>query len=123
MSKPARPPDRTSGPPVPAAQAVPPAPAKRRGLVRLVGGFFVRWWDRKGPVVLALVDDFLLYTCFIVFVSAVHLLLRLAGTYLDFGDAEMHKEIHKWGFLACDVIIVAGLARKLFFTLLLGDHR
>ena len=106
--------------PLPAPSTPPDInPAERPGVL---GEFFKGWWSRKGSVVLALVDDLLLYGCFVLFVASVHSLLSLAGGYLGFGDTEMHKEIHKWGFLACDVIIVLGLARKLFVTLVLGNH-
>ena len=87
----------------------------------VVSGYFKGWWARKSPVVLALVDDLVLYACFLLFVTIMHFVLNFADAHFGF-DAGLHQLIHKWGFLTCDLAIVLGLVRKLLVTLVLSPH-
>jgi hypothetical protein len=89
-------------------------------LIAQIRSYLRGWWARKGTVVSALIDDVLLYTCFVLFVVVIQFLLDFATNHLGFIDAQNHQVIHRWGFLACDITIVLGLVRKLFVMLVLG---
>jgi hypothetical protein len=96
--------------------------AGKPGLSDPIRGYLSGWWSRKGAAVVALADDVLLYACFLIFVSAIHFLLNLAAKYGGYAEIENHRELHKWGFLSCDLVIILALIRKLVVVLLLTRH-
>lgn len=92
--------------------------------VRILMGmerYFRSWWRRKGRVIVVLLDDLLTYVCFVIFIEAVHFLLTFTGAHSGYSDVENHLQLHKWGFLTCDLVIVLALIRKLFILLVLSD--
>lgn len=79
-----------------------------------IGSYLEDWWNRHKAIVKAFADDLLLYAFFFGFVMLLKYMLKLADV------DEEHQELHKWGFLACDAVIVCGLIRKL--TILILHH-
>jgi len=114
------------GPPSPKESPITPPNlgplAGEPGIGDRIAEYLRGWWSRKGPVVVALMDDVLLYACFLAFVSAIHFLLTIAAKYGGYAEIENHRELHKWGFLTCDLVIILALVRKLIVVLLLGKH-
>lgn len=91
-------------------------------LTRAIGSLidYLRgWWERKGAIVQALVDDVLLSVCLLATMGIVQWLLSFAGQYIQ--GLESHHEFHRRGFEACDIAIVTSLVRK--FVVLLWFHR